>query len=64
MMTDKELLAKVDRALAMPVERQAYVAIRHPGEKVCATLGWMRAVDLERLPVRFIQTNVIVGAVK
>lgn len=57
-------LAEVDRARAIPVERLAYCAIRHRGEKVCAMLGWMRAADLERLPFQFVHDNIIIGDMK
>lgn len=58
---DSGLSAAVDRALKEPC---VFVAIKQRGEKVCAHLAWMRIADLERLPMNFLQANVIMGVRK
>ena len=56
-MNDSGLMAAVDRRLNEPC---VFVAIRQPG-KVVAHLAWVRLADIERLPLEFVQENILMG---
>lgn len=45
-------------------EPRIFCAIKQPGEKVCAHLTWIRQTDIERMPVAFLQSNIIMGGRK
>ncbi len=45
-------------------EPRIFCAIKQPGEKICAHLTWVRQTDLERMPVEFLQSNIIMWSRK